>query len=179
MRFLRPLVLFALLLLPVSCGAPDQQLTQTSSGTWLSPEVQGEKQVVLSTTVLEKGESVMNATVMDVTTNFLPKGEILVRPDATEMQIVRVGLTIANTGVTPLSFAYDAFTLSLKNGTQGRISFYINQDNAQDFLQNATLQPGESTEGAIYYELPAAAVRADMVLEYATEEKTYSLPLIK
>lgn len=179
MRLSHILAIALVAIVPVSCGQSGPQLTKTASGTWMSPVVQGEKQVVLSSTVVGKGDSVMNVTVLDVTTNFLPKGELLMRPDESKSQIIRLGLKVSNNGTKDLSYRYDAFALSMKNGTQGRISFYINQGNAQDFLQSATLKPGESSEGAVYYELPASVVRNDLVLEYRGADQTIALPLIR
>lgn len=145
----------------------------------MSPAIQGENQVILSTANVPEGQGIMGLTVLDITMGFLPKGEILMRPDASNMQIIRVNLRAANVGTKDVNFRYDGLSLHMKNGTQGRISFYVNQQNTNDFLQSKLLKPGDATEGAVYFELPATAVRSDLVLEYKGKEKTTPISLLK
>ncbi|PIV90668.1 hypothetical protein COW46_02530 [Candidatus Gracilibacteria bacterium CG17_big_fil_post_rev_8_21_14_2_50_48_13] len=154
------------------------ELSQTASGTWMSPREQGTKEVVLTTTNVQEGASLMAVTLLDVTFGYLPKGELLVRPDASGKQIVRLGVKVANIGTQDANFRYDQIVVRLKNGTQGMLSFYVNQSNARDFLQSKQLAAGDSVEGAIYVELPASAVRGDLLVEFQGEKSTTPLALI-
>lgn len=179
MRLSRLAAIISLSALLASCGASGPELTKTASGTWLSDHEQGNRQTVLTTTNAPDGKGLLALTVMDLTTGFLPKGEIMIRPDESKKQIVRIGFKIANVGVSNVAFKYDSLQMHLKNGTPGTISFYVNPSNVSDFLQSADLAPEASIEGAVYYELPDTAVRNDMVLEYHGSDKTTELNLIK
>lgn len=177
---IRPLLaLAAVAFLLASCGGNSApELSQTASGTWLSPKIQGNKQQILTATTIQEGEGALDLTVMDMTMQFLPQGEILMRPDASGAQIVRLGIRAANIGTSDIAFSHNAFALMLKDGTEGRLSFYINADNASDFLQSQLLAPGESTEGALYFEMPESADYGDFLLEYRSQERTTALPLM-
>lgn len=179
MRFSHLLAVASLGVCMASCGSSGPELTKTASGTWMSPRVQGEKWVILSTATAPVEKGVLSLTVMDLTMGFLPQGEILKRPDEAGKQIVRVGIKASNVGTQDADLQFNNFEIQLKNGTPGQMSFFINQANASDFLQSKRLKPGESTEGAVYYELPATAVRNDLILEYHSGDTQTALSLVK
>lgn len=158
-------------------AGPD--LTRTASGTWMSPREQGSKEVVLTTTNVQDGQDLMAMTILDVTTGYLPKGELLMRPDESGKQIIRLAMKVANVGTKEANFRYDRLAVRLKNGTEGTLSFFVNQSNAQDFLQSKMMEPGDVVEGALYLELPAGALRTDLMVEYRGEKATTPLGMIR
>ncbi|MCR4373471.1 MAG: DUF4352 domain-containing protein [Acidobacteria bacterium] len=104
-------------------------------------------------------------TVEQVTLNFYPtQGAVLGLGEG--KQFVRVALAVENTGQKEFRLNFTNYTLKLPDGTQEDTTFLINDGNVSDQLKSATLQPGQTVKGALYFEAPATATAATLGMTY-------------
>ncbi len=141
-----------------ACGSSEPEAPPRPSATVVAVNQAVDTQYFDATTTL---------AVEEVALNFFPaEGEVLRDPAEDGGQFIRVALAVTNTGEKEFSVNFTNYTLTLPDGSRKDMTLLINKGNASDQLESTTLQTGESTKGALYFEAPAAATADQLALAY-------------
>ncbi|MCA9383649.1 DUF4352 domain-containing protein [Candidatus Dojkabacteria bacterium] len=112
--------------------------------------------------------------VNSVTLDFFPEeGEVIGDPSDDGNQFIRVEVTVENTGDEEFALFFSSFLLdtSAENGIGE--TFLINDSNSNDHLESTDLGSGESTTGALYFEVSADESLDTMKLLYEGYDENF------
>lgn len=108
-------------------------------------------------------------SVDSITLGFMPPADkpLLSDPSEDGNQFVKVMLTFTNTGEEPFKMNYTNVSLNHSAAAEDGITFLVNKGNVEDLLESKELAAGESTSGALYFEVPAADTAANLGVNYS------------
>lgn len=120
--------------------------------------------------------------VKSITTDFFPENKkVLSDPKKDGNQFVRLEVAFKNTGKEAFKVNFTQARLDGKEAKDAMQSSLINKGNVTDRLENKELAAGESTSGALYFEVPASETKDTLILSYkgyeGSEAKMFSVPL--